>query len=313
MNSSFYKNKIINDIVKLKTEKKAIILAHYYQLPEIQEIADYVGDSYGLSVEAKKSKAEIIVFAGVKFMAETAKILNPNTRVFLPDLEAGCSLADSCNPEEFKEFKSKHHNHKVITYINSSIEIKTMSDICCTSSNAKKIVESLPKDEKIIFAPDQNLGSYISSQTGREMVLWKGSCHVHNQLHVEKVLELKNIHNDAFLLSHPECQGPILGISDFVGSTTQIIEFARLSKEKKFIVATETGILHKLQSESPDKEFIIVPADESCACNDCNFMKMITLEKIYKSLVEEKFEIFIDEEIRKQALIPIERMIELSK
>lgn len=314
MNLDFknYKN-IIIEIEKLKKQKNAIILAHYYQLPEVQDVADYVGDSYGLSIAAQNSKSDIIVFAGVRFMAETAKILNPKTKVLLPEKEASCSLADSCSADEFKETLKNYPNHVVVTYINSSIEIKSLSHICCTSSNAEKIINKIPKDKEIYFAPDQNLAKYLINKTKRKMEYWKGACHVHNQLHVEKVLELKSLHQDALLVSHPECQGPILSISDFVGSTTQIIDYCKNSLNNKFIIATETGILHKLKKQSAEKQFIIVPADESCNCNDCNFMKMITLEKIYNSLLKEENEIIIEENLRKQALIPIQEMIKLTQ
>jgi quinolinate synthase len=302
---------IIKSINDVKKKKNAIILAHYYQQGEIQDFADYVGDSYGLSKAAKQSKADIIVFAGVKFMAETAKILNPQSKVLLPDMEAGCSLADSCPPEEFKKFVESHPDHIVVSYINSSIEIKLLTDIVCTSSNAVKIIESIPKEKKIIFAPDKNLGNYIIKTTRREMVLWNGSCHVHNQLHVEKVLSMKQEHTNAEILAHPECQGPILEIADFVGSTTQIIEYSEKSKNNLFIVATETGILHEMKKKSPNKTFHIVATDESCSCNDCNFMKLITPLKILHALEQEKYEIEIDEKVRLRALKPIEKMIEI--
>ncbi len=304
-------NIIYNSVEKLKKEKNAVILAHFYQIPEIQDMADYVGDSYGLSLKAKEINAKIIIFAGVKFMAETAKILNPSIKVILPEKEAGCSLSDSCDPEDFKKFKEKRPDHLVITYINSSVEIKTLSDIVCTSSNAEKIVRSLPSDTKIIFAPDRNLGSYIMKKTGREMVLWNGSCHVHNQLHVDQIIQLKKKNINAFVVAHPECQGPVLSMADFVGSTNQIVKYISESEQKDFIIATETGILHELKKKSKNKKFIIVPADESCKCNDCNFMKMITPEKILIALEEERTEIIIDEEIRKKALLPIEKMIQL--
>jgi quinolinate synthase len=316
MMNPFYKNlnnnTIIKSISELKNKKNAIILAHYYQYSEIQDFADFVGDSYGLAIEAKRSKADVIVFAGVKFMAETAKIVNPTSKVLLPDLEAGCSLADSCPPELFKEFLKKYPNHTVITYVNSSVEIKAMSDITCTSSNAEAIIKSLPEDEKIIFAPDKNLGHYLMQKTGRKMVLWDGTCHVHNQLHIERVLEMQYLHPEAILLAHPECQGVILDIADFVGSTSQIIEFSERTEQKKFIIATETGILHQLQKKSPEKEFFIIPADESCGCNDCNFMKMITPEKILHSLEHDVFEITIEESLRLQAEKPINRMIDIT-
>lgn len=309
--NSLNKLNIINNIGKLKKEKNAIILSHYYQIPEIQELADYVGDSYGLSKKAKRANADIIVFAGVKFMAETAKILNQKSKVLIPDLEAGCSLADSCPAEEFKKFKQEYPEHIVVSYINSSIELKTMTDIVCTSSNAVKIIESIPKEKKIIFAPDKNLGKYVMNKTGREMVLWNGTCHVHNQLHIENVIKMKVNYPEAVLLAHPECQGAILEIADFIGSTTQMIEYSAKSPEIEYIVATETGILHEMQKKSPSKTFHIVPADESCNCNDCNFMKMITVEKIYTSLMKEQFEINIEEQQREKALKPIEKMIEI--
>jgi len=316
MTNSFYKNlinnNIINRISELKKQKNAIILSHFYQYSEIQDFADYVGDSYGLAVEAKNSKVDIIVFAGVKFMAETAKIINPSTKVLLPDLEAGCSLADSCPPEAFKKFIEKYPDHIVITYINSSVEIKAMTDVTCTSSNAELIINSFPKNQKIIFAPDKNLGNYLIKKTGRDMVLWDGTCHVHNQLHIEKVIQMKNLHPEAILLAHPECQGVILDIADFVGSTSQIIEFSKKSNIKKQIIATETGIIHQLQKLSPEKEFYIISADESCACNDCNFMKLITPEKILKSLEQNIYEINIEESLRLKAEKPIKKMIEIT-
>jgi len=306
-------NKINITVDKLKKEKNAIILAHFYQLPEVQELADYVGDSYSLAVKAKQLDSNIIVFAGVKFMAETAKILNPKTKVLLPDLEAGCSLAESCPPEEFKKFKEQHPDHLVITYINSSIEIKTMSDIVCTSSNAVKIVQSLPLETKIIFAPDKNLGRYIMEKTGRKMVLWDGACHVHNQLLATHVIQMKQQHPKAVVVAHPECQGPVLALADFIGSTNQIVEYSLHSKHEEIIVATETGILHQLKKNSPQKKFYIVSINKSCSCNDCNFMKLITLDKILYSLENEKYEIKVEESVRKMALQPIERMIELTE
>lgn len=306
-------NKIYSNINLLRKQKNAIILAHYYQLPEIQEIADFVGDSYALSKVAKNTKADIIVFAGVKFMAETAKILNSGLKVLLPDIEAGCSLADSCPEEDFLKFRKLYPEHIVITYINSSVEIKTHSDIICTSSNAVKIVNSIPSDKKILFAPDRNLGKYIISQTGRNMILWDGACHVHNQLHVESVIKLKEQYHNALILAHPECQGPILNIADFIGSTSQIIDFTEKSEKKQFIIATETGVTHEMKKKSPDKEFYIVPANESCNCNDCNFMKMITLNKILRSLQEEIYEIQIPDTLQKKALKPIEKMIEIAQ
>ena len=289
-----------------------MLLAHFYQTSDIQDIADFVGDSLALAQQAAKTDADIIVFAGVHFMAETAKIINPDSKVLLPDLEAGCSLADSCPPADFRKFKERYPGHTVISYINCTAELKTMTDIVCTSSNAVKIVESLPKDEKIIFAPDKNLGGYINKITGREMVLWDGSCDVHNQLETEKIVQLKSENPDAKLIAHPECQEPVLELADFVGSTSALLKYTASSKADRFIVATESGILHQMYKQNPEKEYIIVPSDETCACNDCPFMKMITLEKILKVLEEESNEITLPDNIMSEALKPIERMLELS-
>jgi quinolinate synthase len=302
-----------NSILKLKKEKNAIILAHYYQIPEIQDIADYVGDSLGLSQQASQAHVDLIVFAGVHFMAETAKILSPETKVVLPDTEAGCSLADSCTPEEFSAFKEKYPGHIVISYINCSAAIKTMSDVICTSGNAIQIVESFPKEQKIIFAPDKNLGAYINSVTGREMVLWDGTCEVHDVLTTEAIIKLKIENPDAKLIAHPECKAPVLEIADFIGSTTALLNFAKTNPAKKYIVATETGLLHQMKKDSPEKEFIIVPADESCACNDCPYMKMNTLEKLYRCMAYEKPEIILDLKTIELAGKPIERMLEISR
>ncbi len=302
-----------NEIAKLKKEKNAVILAHYYQIPEIQDIADYVGDSLGLSQNAEQTDAEIIVFAGVHFMAETAKILNPHKKVILPDMEAGCSLADSCSPDKFRDFLNIHANHTVISYINCSAAIKTMSDIICTSGNALQIVNSLPENEKIIFAPDKNLGGYINKMTGRNMILWNGTCEVHNILSKEKIIELKVQNPDAKLIAHPECDAAILELADFIGSTTALLGFTRKSEAKRFIVATETGILHQMKKESPDKEFIIVPADETCSCNDCPYMKLNTMEKLYLAMKNEKPEILLSENIIEQAKKPIIRMLDISR
>ncbi len=307
-------NEMIADKIRaLKKEKNAVILAHFYQVPEIQDIADFVGDSLGLAQNAAQTDAEIIVFAGVHFMAETAKILNPNKIVLLPDLEAGCSLADSCPAPDFKIFKDKYPEHKVITYINCSAEVKALSDVICTSSNALKIVESFGKDEKLIFAPDKNLGNYVNSMTGRNMVLWDGSCHVHNQLSVKKVIEMKLETPDAKLIAHPECQGPILALADYIGSTTALIEFVKKDTGKKYIVATESGILHQMRKDCPDKEFMIVPADETCACNDCPFMKLNTMEKLLRCLETGKPEIRLSHEIINKAKDPILKMLQISR
>jgi quinolinate synthase len=304
---------IIQKIAELRKSKNIIILAHYYQVPEIQDIADFVGDSLQLSQKAAETDADIIVFAGVHFMAETAKILSPDKKVLLPDLNAGCSLADSCPPVDFKRFIDAHPGYKVVSYINCSAAIKTMSDVICTSSNAKSIVDSFPIDQKLIFAPDKNLGAYINSVTGREMVLWDGSCHVHNQLTDEKVIQLKIENPDAKLIAHPECRGPILALADFIGSTAALLEFSKKDNAKKYIVATEGGIIHQMQKASPEKEFIVVPSDETCSCNDCPYMKMNTLQKLYLTLKNEKPEIILDHEIIEKAKQPILRMLEISK
>lgn len=303
---------IVDRINILKKEKNAVILAHYYQVSEIQDIADFVGDSLGLSQNALHTTADIIVFAGVHFMAETAKILNPSKKVLIPDLNAGCSLADSCPPDKFREFKAKYPGHVVISYINCSAQIKTMSDVICTSSNAVKIVESFPKDQKIIFAPDRNLGGYINAITGRTMVLWNGSCEVHDIIRAEAVIRLKSEHPDALLIAHPECKAVILELADFIGSTTGLLNYTMKSHHKKFIVATETGILHQMRRASPEKEFIIVPADETCSCNDCPYMKMNTLEKLHACLYNEQPELNLAESVIEQAKKPILRMLELS-
>ena len=303
---------IIDKINKLKRQKNAVMLSHFYQTDDIQDIADFVGDSLALAQEAAKSSAKIIVFAGVHFMAETAKIINPKSKVLLPDMDAGCSLADSCPPKNFKIFKEQYPNHLVISYINCSAEIKTMTDIVCTSSNALKIVNSLPKDAKIIFAPDKNLGGYINKISGRNMVLWDGSCDVHNILEAEKIVELKLKNTDAKLIAHPECQAAVLELADFVGSTSALLQYTSTSNFKKFIVATESGILHQMKKQNPTKEFIIVPSDKTCSCNDCPHMKKITLKKIYNVLLNESNEIILSDFIMKNALKPINRMLELS-
>ncbi len=304
---------ITEQIRKLKKEKNAILLAHYYQIPEIQDMADFVGDSLGLSQEALNTNADIIVFAGVHFMAETAKILNPDKKVILPDLNAGCSLADSCPPDLFKKFLKKQPGHVVMSYINCSAEIKALSDVICTSSNAVKIVESFPKDQKIIFAPDKNLGSYINSITGRNMVLWEGSCEVHDIIKTEAIIKLKEENPDAKMIAHPECKAVILALADFIGSTTALINYTVKDSAKKYIVATETGILHQMKKNSPEKEFLIVPSDEICACNDCPYMKMNTLPKLLNCMEQETPEIVLSPELIEKAKKPILRMLELSK
>jgi quinolinate synthase len=300
------------EIEKMKKEKNAIILAHYYQEPDIQDVADYIGDSLGLSQRAQSTEADIIVFAGVHFMAETAKILNPSKKVLLPDLNAGCSLSDSAPPALFKLFKDKHPDHLVITYINCSAGMKALSDIICTSSNAQKIVESLPADQPIIFAPDKNLGAYINKKTGRSMLLWNGACIVHEIFSLEKITKLKIRHPKAKLIAHPECEEPVLALADYIGSTTGLLKFTQSDSSKEFIVATETGILHQMQKASPDKTFIPAPPDNTCACNDCPYMKLNTLEKLYLCMKYEIPEIKMDEDLRIAAKKPIDRMLEIS-
>ena len=306
-------NSLVYKIQLLKKKKNAVILSHYYQIPEIQDIADFVGDSLGLSQQALYTSADIIVFAGVHFMAETAKILNPTKKVLIPDMQAGCSLADSCPPDRFRTFKAKYPDHIVISYINCSAQIKTMSDVICTSGNAKKIVESFPKDQLIIFAPDKNLGAYINTQTGRNMVLWDGSCEVHDIIKTESVIRLKNENPDAKLIAHPECRAVILELADYIGSTTGMLDYTMKSDAHKFIVATETGILHQMKKISPGKEFLIVSANETCACNDCSYMKMNTLEKLYLCLYNEQPEIKLSKSIIEKAKKPILRMLKLSE
>lgn len=306
-------NKYINDILKLKQEKNAVILCHYYQTGDIQDIADFLGDSLALAQAAKNTNADIILFAGVKFMADTAKILNPDKKVLLPDINAGCSLADSCPEDKFKEFLKQYPNHTVISYINTSTEIKALSDVLCTSSNAVKIVESFNKEEKLIFAPDKNLGNYINSLTGRNMVLWNGACHVHERFSIDKILKLKIEYPNSKFIAHPECTKPILILADYIGSTTALLDFTKKDKSNSYIVATESGIIHQMKLANPMKDFIPAPpSDNSCACNDCSFMKLITLEKIFNSLKNEEPEIKIQEELRLRALKPLIRMLELS-
>jgi len=303
---------LFEEIEKLKKEKNAIILAHYYQEPDIQDIADFIGDSLGLAQAAVKTQADIIVFAGVHFMAETAKILNPAKKVLLPDLNAGCSLSDSAPPSLFKVFKERHPDHLVISYINCSAGIKALSDIICTSSNAQKIVESLPATQPIIFAPDRNLGAYINKQTGRNMVLWNGACMVHEIFSLEKITKLKIRHPQAKIIAHPECESSLLVIADFIGSTTALLKFSEKDPAQEFIVVTETGILHQMQKNSPTKTFIPAPPDNNCACNDCPHMKLNTLEKLYLCMKYELPEIIMDETLRIQAKKPIDKMLEIS-
>jgi len=307
------KDNLTDKILKIKKEKNAVILAHYYQVAEIQDIADFVGDSLQLSHKAAETDADIIVFAGVHFMAETAKILSPSKMVLLPDLNAGCSLAASAPEKEFSDFVKQHPDHKVITYINCSAAVKTWSDVIVTSSNAVKIVESFPKDQKLIFAPDKNLGAYINGLTGRNMLLWDGACEVHETIRTESIMQLKLQHPDAKLIAHPECKQPVLILADFIGSTAAMLDFTAKDSCKKFIVATETGIIHQMQKLSPDKEFLVVPSDETCSCNDCPYMKLNTLEKLYLCMLHEKPEIILSNEVIEKARRPIVRMLELSK
>lgn len=302
----------VTEINRLRKEKNAIILAHYYQIPEIQDIADFVGDSLGLAQQAAATSADMIVFAGVHFMAETAKILNPRKLVVLPDLEAGCSLADSCPAGSFSEFLKNYPDHMVISYINCTAEVKTMSDLICTSGNAVQLVEALSKDQKIVFAPDKNLGAYINAVTGRDMVLWDGACEVHDILSTEAIIQLKSENPDALLIAHPECKAAVLELADFIGSTTALLAFARQSNAKKLIVATEGGILHQMQKESPGKTLLIVPSDETCSCNDCPYMKLNTMEKLYLALKNETPAIELPEEVMIKGRKPIEKMLEMS-
>lgn len=300
-------------VEKLKKEKNIVILAHYYCLPEIQEVADYVGDSLNLAQIAKETEADIILLCGVHFMGETAKILNPNKKVIIPDFNAGCSLADSCKYEEFKAFKEQYPDHIVISYINCSAEIKTLSDIICTSGNAVQMINSLPKNQKIIFAPDKNLGGYINRITNREMVLWKGSCEVHELLTPQYVKELKNKYKDYTLIAHPECNDSVLQLADFVGSTQAMIKFVKNSENTKFLVATESGITHKLKQDNPNKEFIVVTPNENTTCNDCRNMKLNTMEKVIDVMENLNNEIILSEELMKDAEKPILKMLEISK
>jgi quinolinate synthase len=304
---------IIKNIIELKKKKNAIILAHYYQTGDIQDIADFVGDSLALSQKAESNKADIILFAGVKFMAETAKILAPEKKVLLPDLNAGCSLSDSCKPEDFKKFLDDNPGRTVITYVNTSAEIKAMSDIICTSSNAIQIVESLPKDEKIIFAPDRNLGNYVLNKTGRDIIIWNGTCHVHEEFSLEAIIKLKEKNKDAKVIVHPECELPVRMIADYIGSTSALLQFTKNDDSKTYIVGTEVGIIHQMKRERPEKIFIPAPPrDSTCGCSECNFMKMITMKKILYSLENEVYEIILDRDTAKRAKIPIKRMMEIS-
>ena len=302
-----------SEILKLKNNLNAVILAHYYQESEIQDIADFVGDSLELAKKAKSTSADVIVFAGVHFMAETAKILNPDKLVLLPDLEAGCSLAEGCPAEDFKSFREKYPDHLAITYINCSADVKALSDIICTSSSAEKIINQIPKDQPILFSPDRNLGKYLIKKTGREMLLWDGSCIVHETFSERKIIDLKIKYPKAKLISHPECEEPILMHSDFIGSTSKLLSFVQEDSAEQFIVATETGIIHQMKKAAPEKEYIPAPPeDDTCSCNECPYMKLNTLEKLYLCMKNKFPEITMDEEIRKRALLPIEKMLAMS-
>lgn len=306
-------NELKQEILRLKKDKNAVILGHYYQIDEIQELSDYVGDSLALAQEAQRTEADIIVFCGVHFMAETAKILNPSRKVLLPDVEASCSLAESCTGEDLRKFKSEHPGYIVVSYVNCSAEVKAESDLICTSGNAEKLINALPKDQKIIFAPDKNLGGYINNQTGRKMVLWNGVCTVHDALQAEGILKLKKENPDAPVIAHPECNSAVLAVSDFIGSTKAMLNYICKSESKRFIVATESGILYEMRRNNPDKEFITVPSGESCSCTECSYMKLNTLEKLYKCLRDETPEITLSEEMIEKAARPIVRMLDMSR
>jgi quinolinate synthase len=303
-----------SEILKLKKEKNAIILAHYYQEPEIQDIADFVGDSLQLSYKAAEADADLIVFAGVHFMAETAKILSPNKKVVLPDLNAGCSLSEACEAKDLQAFKDEHPDHLVVTYVNTSADVKAISDLCCTSSNAKKIVNSIPLDQPIIFAPDKNLGAWIQKETGRDMLLWEGACIVHEAFSIDKLINTHKAHPKAKIIAHPESEDHILKTAEYIGSTSGLINYVKTNPSNEFIVATEAGILHEMQKEVPDKELIPAPSHENntCACSECPYMKMNTMEKLYLCMKYELPEIHVTKEIQKKALIPIQRMLDIS-
>ncbi len=306
--------KLRESIAQLKKEKNALIMAHYYQRDEIQEIADFIGDSLALAQKAAETDADIILMCGVHFMGETAKILSPYKKVLVPDMAAGCSLADSCNAEEFAKFVAEHPDHTVVSYVNTTAAVKAHTDIVVTSGNARKVIDSLPADEKIIFGPDRNLGDYINRETGREMLLWPGACHVHDRFSMQKIVDLKKEHPEAKILVHPECQKPLQLLADKVGSTAALLEYARTSEAKEFIVVTESGILFEMRAQCPEKVFIAAPADDSeCQCNECEYMKLNTLQKVYEALRDEEPEILVDANIAAEAVKPIKRMLELSK
>lgn len=304
----------VSEIKRLKKKKNVIILAHYYQTGDIQDIADFVGDSLALSQKAASNDAEIILFAGVRFMAETAKILSPEKKVLIPDMNARCSLADSCKAEDFKKFIENNPGRTVITYVNTNIDIKVLSDIICTSSNAVQIIESLPVDIKILFGPDRNLGNYIMNKTGRDIIVWNGACHVHEEFSLEGILKLKQENPEAKVIVHPECKLPVRMVADYIGSTSALLKFAKKDDAASFIVGTEPGIIHQMKKENPSKKFIPAPPrDSTCGCNECSFMKMITMEKIYRCIRDERPEIMIDPDVIKKASIPINRMMEISE
>lgn len=304
---------LLNKINALRKEKNAVILAHYYQVPEIQDIADFVGDSLDLSRKSAETDADIIVFAGVHFMAETAKILSPGKKVLLPNLGAGCSLADSCPAGDFKKFREQLPDHIVVSYVNTTAEIKALTDITCTSTNTLQIINSVPKEQPIIFAPDRNLGNYLNSLTGRKMVIWDGACHVHEEFSLEKIMNLFEQHPGAKLIAHPECTKPVQIAADFIGSTSALLKYTLSDDSREYIVATESGILHQMKKQNPDKSFLPAPPiDSTCGCSDCKFMKMHTLQKIYESLRDEKYEIKLNEELIFKAVKPIRKMLELS-
>ncbi|MCH5218474.1 MAG: quinolinate synthase NadA [Muribaculaceae bacterium] len=308
------RNKFLREeIARLKKEKNALIMAHYYQRDEIQEIADFIGDSLALARQAAQTDADVIVMCGVHFMGETAKILCPDKTVLVPDLAAGCSLADSCPPEEFEEFVKAHPDHTVVSYVNTSAAVKALTDIVVTSGNARQIIDQLPEEEKIIFGPDRNLGEYINSETGRRMLLWKGACHVHDRFSLEKILEMKREHPGAKILVHPECRRPLQLVADKVGSTAALLKFAREDDAKEYIVVTESGILFEMRKKCPGKTLLAAPAEDAeCQCNECDFMKLNTLEKVYEALRDGAPEIKVDEEVARKALRPIERMLAMS-
>jgi quinolinate synthase len=303
---------LVTAVENLKEELNAVVLAHYYQEGDIQDVADYIGDSLGLSQKAANTDAEVIVFAGVHFMAETAKILNPDKLVLIPDLDAGCSLAEGCPPQEFSQFKADHPDHLVVSYINCTAEIKAMSDIICTSSNAVKIINQIPEDQPIIFAPDRNLGRYVIQQTGRDLVLWEGSCIVHETFSEKEIVQLQTTHPEAEIIAHPECEEPVLRHAHYIGSTTRLLKYCQDSPRQEFIVATEPGIIHQMQKAAPGKTFIPAPAMNNCACNECPYMRLNTLEKLYLAMKQRQPEVNVPENIRKAALKPIQRMLEMS-